>query len=157
MRNSGRKLLLGMICAVLASCAKGPSPEAVAKRVENLVGPYRSGLVVGLSKTQGNITEDEWKIVQDSLSKHPSIALVAYFNRYGEVRWHKDVTMVGKTFDEMIKHYQTETDAIEQAYMSKIAKVRALPDARSFEVAVPIMVEKEVVGILLFSVPAESV
>ncbi len=152
MRNPGKKFLLGLVCAALASCAKGPSPEVVAKRVESLVSPHRSVLVTGLTKTQKKITEEEWKIVQDELSRHPTVSLVAYFNRYGEVRWHKDVTMVGKTFDEAYKHHGTETDAIEQAYVSKAAKVRAIPDARSFEVAVPLTVEKEVVGILFFSV-----
>lgn len=154
MRFPGKKLLLGLLCAVLASCAQGPSPEIVAQRVEGLVGPYRSGLVAGLSKTQSRITEDEWKIVSGNLSKHPTVSLQVYLNRYGEVRWHRDVTMVGKTFDEFLKQYRLETDAVEQSYVSKTAKVRLSPDARSFEVSVPLIVEKEVVGILLFSAAA---
>ena len=122
MRLYDRKLFLGFLCAVFASCTQGPSPEIITQRVEGLVGPYRSGLVTGLSKTQSRITADEWKIVSEYFSKHPTITLVVYLNRYGEVRWHKDVTMAGKSFDEFRKEYRLETDAVEQSYLAKTAK-----------------------------------
>ncbi len=105
-------------------------------------------LIKGLSARQSSITMDEYDIISTALSKDQRVAALIYLNRYGEVRWYKDPGMIGKVFDEFQKHVDIPTNAIEQAYMSKTPKVRAVPDQPFYEIAIPLAVRGEVVGIV---------
>ena len=122
--------------------------EKLKQQAIDLVKVHAFQLIKGLSTRQSAITMDEFDVISNALAKDERVASLVYLNRYGEVRWFKDSSMIGKTFDEFQQAVPIPTNAIEQAYVSKTPKVRAVPDQPFYEIAIPLAVRGEVVGIV---------
>jgi len=131
--------------------------EKLKQEAIDLVKAQVFQLIRGLSQHQSSITMDEYQIVGEGLAKDDRVAALVYFNRYGEVRWFKDPNYIGKSFDEFTKNIQLPTDSVEQAYMTKTPKVRAVPGQPLYEIAIPLAVRGEVVGIVDMQVSREGV
>ena len=139
----------------LASCAKGLAPEEAAAQVEELLRPYRSLLIQGLEASQRTMPMSEQLSVENLAVEGDEARLMLYVNRFGEVRWHEDADMIGKSFDEFTRKVAMPTDAIEQSYVARQTKVRRVPKEPFYRVSVPLLRKNEVAGVLLFSVPMD--
>lgn len=131
--------------------------EKLKQQMIDLVKVHAFQLIKGLSKSQVSISMDEYDIVNNALSRDDRVASLLYLNRYGEVRWFKDPEMIGKSFDEFAKIIPLPTDAIEQAYVSKTPKVRAVANLPFYELAIPLAVRGEVVGIIDMQISRKGV
>ncbi|MFA6092144.1 MAG: hypothetical protein WCU88_01155 [Elusimicrobiota bacterium] len=131
--------------------------EKLKQEAIDLVKVQAYQLIRGLSERQSSIKMEEFQIVSESLSRDERVAALVYFNRYGEVRWFKDPGYIGKTFDEFTKALPLPTDAVEQAYLSKLPKVRNVPGQPLYEIAIPLAVRGEVMGIVDMQVSREGV
>ncbi|MEK7656264.1 MAG: hypothetical protein AAB412_00765 [Elusimicrobiota bacterium] len=131
--------------------------EKLKQQAIDLVKTQAYQLIRGLSQRQSSITMDEYQIVSEALAKDERIASLVYLNRYGAVRWFKDANLIGKDWDEFAKSFPPPTDSVEQAYLSKTPKVRAVPNLPLYEIAIPLAVRGEVVGIVDMQVSREGV
>ncbi|HAH06522.1 MAG TPA: hypothetical protein DCM05_08350 [Elusimicrobia bacterium] len=131
--------------------------EKLKQEAIDLVKAQAYQLIRGLSSRQSAITMDEYQIVSEGLAKDERVAALVYFNRYGEIRWFKDAGFIGKSFDEFTKSIPLPTDAVEQAYLTKTPKVRAVSSQQLYEIAIPLAVRGEVVGIVDMQVSREGV
>lgn len=131
--------------------------EKLKQEAIDLVKAQAYQLIRGLSARQSAITMDEYQIVSEGLAKDERVAALVYFNRYGEIRWFKDAGFIGKSFDEFTKSIPLPTDAVEQAYLTKTPKVRAVTSQQLYEIAIPLAVRGEVVGIVDMQVSREGV
>ncbi|MBI5244298.1 MAG: hypothetical protein HY922_11580 [Elusimicrobia bacterium] len=131
--------------------------EKLKQEAIDLVKAQVFQLIRGLSTRQSAITMDEYQIISEGLAKDERVAALVYFNRYGEVRWFKDPNFIGKSFDEFTKNIPLPTDSVEQAYLTKTPKVRAVPGQALYEIAIPLAVRGEVVGIVDMQVSREGV
>ena len=131
--------------------------EKLKQQYIDLVKVHAFQLIKGLTRRPGSITMDEFDIMSNALSKDERVASLLYLNRYGEVRWFKDPSMMGQPYDEFSKIIPMTTDAIEQAFTSKTPKVRAVPDQPLYEIAIPLAVRGEVVGIVDMQVSRQGV
>ncbi|MFA6030646.1 MAG: hypothetical protein WC969_12385 [Elusimicrobiota bacterium] len=131
--------------------------EKLKQEAIDLVKAQAYQLIRGLSERQSSIKMEEYQIVSEGIAKDERVAALVYFNRYGEVRWFKDPNYIGKPFDEFTKAIPLPTDSVEQAYLSKTPKVRAVPGQPLYEIAIPLAVRGEVVGIVDMQVSRESV
>ena len=131
--------------------------ENLKQQAIDLVKVHAFQLIKGLSARQSSITMDEFDIINNALSKDERVASLLYLNRYGEVRWFKDPALIGKTFDEFQQAIPVPTNSIEQAFVSKTAKVRAVPKQPFYEIAIPLAVRGEVVGIVDMMISREGV
>ncbi|MFH2204280.1 MAG: hypothetical protein ABIJ96_14265 [Elusimicrobiota bacterium] len=122
--------------------------EKLKQQSIDLVKVHAFQLIKGLSRNQQSISMDEYDVVNNALSKDERVASLLYLNRYGEVRWYKDPGVIGKSYDEFAKIVPLPTDAVEQAFVTKTPKVRAVPDQPLYEIAIPLAVRGEVVGII---------
>jgi HAMP domain-containing protein len=71
-----------------------------------------------------------------------------YLSRQGTVRWHKESRFMGMTWDDFKAQIPPPTDAINQAYMSKMPKVRQVKSEPFYEIAIPFSVRGEIIGII---------
>ncbi len=140
----------------LAGCAKGLAPDEAAALVSELLRPYRPLLIQGLEASQRTMPMSEQLSVENLAVEGTEARLMLYVNRYGEIRWHADADMIGKSFDEFASKIDMPTDAIEQSYVSRETKVRRVPKKPFYRVSVPLLRKNEVAGILLFSVPVDA-
>ena len=131
--------------------------EKLKQQAIDLVKVHAFQLIKGLSQRQSAITMDEFDVISNALAKDERVASLVYLNRYGEVRWFKDSSMIGKTFDEFQQAVPIPTNSIEQAYVSKTPKVRAVPDQPFYEIAIPLAVRGEVVGIVDMQISRQGV
>lgn len=131
--------------------------EKLKQQAIDRVKVHAFQLIKGLSRSQSAITMDEFDILNNALSKDEWVASLLYLNRYGEVRWYKDPNLFNKSFDEFNKIVPLPTDAIKEAYTSKTPKVRAVPDQPLYEIAIPLSVRGEVVGIVDMQVSRKGV
>ncbi|MFH1726335.1 MAG: hypothetical protein ABII00_17125 [Elusimicrobiota bacterium] len=131
--------------------------EKLKQQSIDLVKVHAFQLIRGLTDQQNAITMDEFEILSNALAKDERVASVVYLNRFGEVRWYKDPQMVGKSFDEFHQAVSVPTNAVEQAFVSKSPKIRAVPDQPFYEVAIPLAVRGEVVGIVDMQVSRRGV
>ena len=111
------------------------------------VKTYAPTLRSGLLKSAKAITFDEYDIMQ-SLIKDDRISSVLYLSRSGAVRWHKESRFIGIAWDEFQKDVPPPTDAISQAYTSKMPKVRQVQKQPFYEIAIPFSVRGEIIGIM---------
>ncbi|MBI4655972.1 MAG: HAMP domain-containing protein [Elusimicrobia bacterium] len=103
-------------------------------------------LKTGLLKAK-YITMEEFDIMS-SLKNDERVSSIIYLSRNGSIRWHKDARFIGKQFDEFQKTVAPPTDAIAQAYVSKVPKVRQVPKQPFYEIAIPFSVRGEIIGIV---------
>lgn len=121
--------------------------EKLKQDAIELVRIYAPTLHKGLQKNLRAITFDEYGVMQ-TLMKDERMASILYLNKFGEVRWYKDSTMIGQTYEDFQVKVGLPTNAVEQAFISKTPKVRAVPDKPYYEVAIPLAVRNDVLGIV---------
>ena len=131
--------------------------EKLKQQCIDRVKTHAFTLIKGLTKRQNSITMDEFDIINNDLAKDERVASLLYLNRYGEVRWFKDPGLIGQSFDEFTKIIPMPTDSIEQAYVTKTPKVRAVPNQPLYEIAIPLAVRGEVVGIVDMQISRQGV
>jgi lipoate-protein ligase B len=144
-----------LLLLAFGGCTQGTSVEARARseghKTVVALTDHLPAFTGGLAQDQKQIQPLEQAAI-GALNKSASPAqLVVYLNRYGEVRWHAQKSHIGKTFDELTKTQAFDTDAIEQAYVSRQVKSRVHPSGKGFDVAVPVLDQEHVLGILFFS------
>jgi len=108
---------------------------------------YGQNLRDGLLKNPRVITFDEYGIME-SLSKDERITSVIYLNKSGSIRWHREARFINVSWGEFTKTMPTLTDAIGQAVQGKTAKVRPVSKQPFYEIAIPLTVNGEIVGII---------
>lgn len=113
---------------------------------------YAPTLREGLLKNPRSITFEEFKLMNESISRDERITSVVYLNRAGVIRWHRDPRFIGMSWDEYISQVPVLTDAIVQAKEAKSPKVRPVPKQPYYEIAIPLSVNNEIVGMLLLLV-----
>lgn len=101
----------------------------------------------GLLKSSKAISFDEYDIMQ-LLIKDDRVSSIIYLSRQGAVRWHKESRFIGISWDEFQKDVPPPTDAISQAYISKMPKVRQIQKQPFYEIAIPFSVRGEIIGIV---------
>ena len=130
--------------------------EKLKQESIDIVRLYAPSLIDGLARNQSAVTMNELDIVT-RLSKDDRIASLLYLNKYGEVRWFKDGSMISKTFDDFTHQISLPTDAIEQAWLAKTPIVRAVPNLPLYDIAIPLALRGDVLGILNLQVSREGV
>lgn len=121
--------------------------EKLKQDVIETVKVHTPTLHKGLLRSPAAITLDEYDIMS-SLSKDERISTVLYLNKAGLVRWHKEARLIGMSWDEYQKDMGTLTDAVAQAYRAKSPKVRLVPKQPFYEMAIPLSVRGDIVGIV---------
>lgn len=130
--------------------------EQLKQNTIDMVRVYAPTLIKGLARSPSAITMDEFDILTKGITKDERIADLVYLNRFGEVRWFKDPNKITLAFDEFAKQWPPPTDAIEQAFYTKTPKVRAVADQPFYEIAIPLAVRGDVVGIVDMLVSREG-
>ena len=130
--------------------------EKLKQESIDMVRLYAPALIDGLSHNQGAITMAEFDTVTH-FAKDDRVASMLYLNKYGEVRWYKDPSMITKSFDEFTKQVSLPTDAIEQAWLAKTPIVRPVPNLQMYDIAIPLAVRGDVLGILEVQISREGV
>jgi HAMP domain-containing protein len=130
--------------------------EKLKQEAIDMVRLYAPTLINGLSKNQSAISMDEYDTVT-RFAKDDRVAALLYLNKYGEVRWFKDPTKITETFDQFQKEVTLPTDAIEQAWLSKSPIVRAVPNLPLYDIAIPLALRGDIMGILDIQVSREGV
>ncbi len=121
--------------------------EKLKQESIDMVRLYAPQLVEGLSRNQGAISMTEYDVVS-RFAKDDRVASLLYLNKYGDVRWFRDPTMISKTFDEFTKQVSLPTDAIEQAWQAKTPIVRAVPNMELYDIAIPLALRGDMQGII---------
>lgn len=130
--------------------------EKLKQESIDMVRLYAPTLINGLSRNQSAISMDELDIVT-RLSKDERVAALLYLNKFGEVRWFKDPSKITMSFEEFSKQVQLPTDAIEQAWLAKSPMVRAVPNVAMYDIAIPLSLRGEVMGVINVQVSREGV
>ncbi|OGR43950.1 MAG: hypothetical protein A2X28_04305 [Elusimicrobia bacterium GWA2_56_46] len=121
--------------------------EKLKQDIIETVKVYAPTMRNGLLKSPKVISFEEYDIMQ-SLAKDERIAAILYLSRQGTVRWHKESRFIGRPWDEFQKDVPPPTDAIGQAYLAKLPKVRQVPKEPFYEIAIPFSVRGEIIGII---------
>ena len=129
--------------------------EKLKQESIDMVRLYAPTLIEGLSRNQGAITMPELDTVS-RFSKDDRVASLLYLNKYGEVRYFKDPSMITKSFDDFTHQVSLPTDAIVQAWLAKTPIVRAVPNLPIYDIAIPLALRGDVLGILDIQISRES-
>lgn len=121
--------------------------EKLKQESIDMVRLYAPQLVQGLSRNEGAISMTEYDVVS-RFAKDDRVASLLYLNKYGDVRWFRDPAMISKTFDDFTKQVTLPTDAIEQAWLAKTPIVRAVPNMELYDIAIPLALRGDVLGII---------
>ena len=130
--------------------------EKLKQESIDMVRLYAPTLIEGLGRNQQVLSMPEFDIMT-RFSKDDRVASCVFLNKYGEVRWYKDAGFITKTFDEFVKQVGVPTDAIEQAWLAKTPIVRAVPNMPLYDIAIPLALRGDVLGILNLQVSREGV
>jgi len=130
--------------------------EKLKQESIDMVRLYAPSLIEGLSRSQSAITMSELDTVT-RFSKDDRVASLLYLNKYGEVRWFKDPSMMTKSFEDFSRQVSLPTDAIEQAWLTKTPVVRAVPNMPLYDIAIPLALRGDVLGVLDLQVSREGV
>lgn len=130
--------------------------ERLKQETLDMVRLYAPTLISGLSRNQSAISMDEYDTIT-RFAKDDRVAALLYLNKYGEIRWFKDPTKITETFDNFTKEVTLPTDAIEQAWLSKSPIVRAVPNLPLYDIAIPLAVRGEIMGIIDLQISREGV
>ncbi|MCX7905264.1 MAG: hypothetical protein N2446_01010 [Elusimicrobiales bacterium] len=126
--------------------------EKLKADVIETIKTYAPTLREGLLKNPRSITFEEFKLMNETISRDERITSVVYVNRAGIIRWHREARFIGMSWDEYISQVPIMTDAIVQAKEAKSPKVRQVPKQPYYEIAIPLSVNNEIVGMLLLLV-----
>lgn len=123
--------------------------EKLKADVIDTIKTYAPALREGLLKNPRSITFEEFKLMNENISRDERITSVVYVNRAGIIRWHREPRFIGMSWDEYISQVPVMTDAIVQAKEAKSPKVRPVPKQPYYEIAIPLTVNNEIIGMLL--------
>ncbi len=121
--------------------------EKLKQDVIETVKVYAPTMRTGLLNTPNAISFEEYDIMM-SLAKDERITSMLYLSRTGKVRWQKESRFIGMDWGELQKQVPPATDAIAQAYLSKMPKVRQVKGEPFYEIAIPFSVRGEIIGIM---------
>ncbi|MEK7858899.1 MAG: hypothetical protein AAB320_07120 [Elusimicrobiota bacterium] len=121
--------------------------EKLKQEAIDMVRLYAPTLITGLSRNQSAISMDEYDTIT-RFSKDDRVASLLYLNKFGEVRWFKDPGKITMSFEEFSKQITLPTDAIEQAWLAKSPMVRAVPNLPLYDIAIPLAMRGEVMGVI---------
>lgn len=130
--------------------------EKLKQEAIDMVRLYAPTLINGLSRNQGAISMDELDTV-GRFAKDDRVAALVYLNKYGEVRYFKDPSKIAESFDQFSKEVTLPTDAIEQAWMAKSPVVRGVPNLPLYDIAIPLALRGDVLGIIDLQISREGV
>jgi HAMP domain-containing protein len=130
--------------------------EKLKSEAIDMVRLYAPTLISGLSRNQSAITMDEYDTIT-RLAKDDRVASLLYLNKYGEVRWFKDPSKITMSYDDFNKHVPPASDSIEQAWLAKSPIVRAVAKEPIYDIAIPLSLRGEVLGILNLQVSRQGV
>ncbi len=130
--------------------------ERLKQEAIDMVRLHAPALINGLSRNQSAITMEEFGKMEH-FSKDERVAALLYLNKYGEVRWFKDPSRITMSFDEFTKQVSLPTDSIEQAWLAKSPIVRPVPNLPLYDIAIPLALRGDVLGILNLQVSREGV
>lgn len=122
--------------------------EKLKLDIIDTVKVYAPGLRDGLIKNPKAITFEEYNTMSETLSKDERITSVLYMNRFGIIRWHREARFIGMSYDEYSKDIPPLTGALADALKSYKPKVQPVPKQPFYEVAIPLTVGGEIVGVL---------
>lgn len=129
--------------------------EKLKKDAVGLVHANKATLIHGLLKNQLAFTPGEFDVM-NTLSQDERILQLAYFNRDGRVRWHKDVTLINDSFEDFKRKMGLSPDAtqtIANATESKQPRIRtSSSNSLVYEVAVPFSNRNELIGLAYMQV-----
>ncbi len=121
--------------------------EKLKTDVVDKIKTYAPTMRTGLLNSPDAITFEEYDIMTE-LSKDERITSLLYLDRMGRVRWHKEARFIGMGWDQLQKQVPPATDAIAQAYLSKMVKVRQVSGEPFYEIAIPFSVRGDIIGII---------
>ena len=121
--------------------------EKLKQEVIETVKQYSKSMTNGLLTNQKAISLDEYDIMT-TLSKDERITSMVYLNRIGVMRWHKESRFIGVPWDEYKEQIPPPTDAINQAFASRVPKVQQVKGEPFYEMAIPFSARGEIIGIL---------
>lgn len=121
--------------------------EKLKQDVIDTIKVYAVTMRNGLLSNPKAITFEEYDIMM-SLAKDERITSMIYLSRQGTVRWHKESRFMGMAWDEFRAQVPPPTDAINQAYLSKSPKVRQVSGEPFYEIAIPLSVRGDIIGII---------
>jgi len=130
--------------------------EKLKQESIDMVRLYAPTLIEGLSRNPNAISMQELDTVS-RFAKDDRVASLLYLNKYGDVRWFRDPAMFGRTFDEFQKQIPLPTDAIQQAWYAKTPIVRQVPSMQMYDIAIPLALRGDVLGIIDLEVSREGV
>jgi hypothetical protein len=130
--------------------------EKLKQEAIDMVRLYAPTMITGLARSQSALTMEEHDVVL-RFAKDDRVASLLYLNKYGEVRWFRDPSKITYTFDQFVKEVTLPTDAIEQASLAKSPVVRAVPGMPLYDIAIPLALRGEVMGILDLQISREGV
>ena len=147
-----RPALLAAACAL--ACAAAPAPDVPAEgAVRRLTGEaaqvrgrYGAVLAAGL-KDPYSISAAELELV-GSMARSPGVASVVYLNCFGQVRWAEEPEFLTLPLEAYQKQAGVSLGAAAEALKSASPLVRKVPDAPVYEVAIPILADDAVAGLL---------
>jgi len=123
-----------------------------------LVQTYKPGLAKGLQKKPDVMTMDELDVIE-VLAKDKMVTQVAYFNKFGRVRWHRQASLIGLEIADYEKS-MGRSEALWEALNTKTSKIRSTPDGQYYEIAVPFYTgtaNKDLLGALWLQVTRKYV
>jgi len=130
--------------------------EKLKQEAIDMVRLYAPQMISGLARNQAAISMDEFDIVT-RFAKDDRVVALLYLNKYGEVRWFKDPSKITMPFDQFSKEITLPTDAIEQAWLAKSPIVRQVPNLPVYDIAIPLALRGEILGILDMQISRQSV
>jgi len=115
-------------------------------------------LIEGLVTKPGYPTIPENDVLTSWPRQDNRILNVVYFNGNGTVRWHKDISLTGKTLQEFDKMGHLETDAVLTAFKTGRHSVVMKRDGLLYEIAIPLKAkDNKIAGVIALDVSREQV
>lgn len=148
--------VMGMVGLFYYQSSRFDYDEQLKQDTIDMVRNYAPTLIKGLMRKQDAITFDELDVVS-RVAKDERVAFLVYLNRYGDVRWFRDSTMIRLRYDEFTKKWPPPTGAVDQAYQTKIPSVQQVPNQPLYEIAIPLAVRGEIQGIVDMQVSRSGV
>ncbi len=130
--------------------------ERLVEDAKSMVRLYAPTLISGLARSPNAITMDEHDVVL-RFSKDDRVASLLYLNKFGEVRWFRDPGKITEPFETFVHEVSLPSDAIEQASLAKTPIVRAVPGLPLYDIAIPLALRGEVLGIIDLQISREGV
>ena len=130
--------------------------ERLKQESLDMVRLYAPTLINGLARNPTAITMDELDTIT-RLAKDERVAALLYLNKFGEVRWSRDPSKIAASWEDYSRQVTLPTDAIEQAWLAKSPIVRPVPNLPLYDIAIPLAVRGEVLGIINLAVSREGV